>query len=132
MAPHCIMPNPPIVIACFGFVCMNLAKGVNQINAIHYMCSNCGISCGGHKKTFASFAIVQFYKVMFYMHLVASFVYWWEHMHSTNVEWLPFRPRLCLVGRECSQLCSSWILRFSPLTKNFSDLGFSLTFNFLN
>ena len=102
MAPHCIMPDPPIVNACFGFVCMNLAKEVNQINAIHYMCSNCDISCSGHKKTFASLANVQFYKVMSYMHLVASFVYWWERdMHSTNVEWLPFRPRQCFVGREC-------------------------------
>ena len=100
MAPHCIMPDPPIVIACFGFVCMNLAKEVNQINAIHYMCSNCGIFCSGHKKTFASLANVQFYKVMFYMHLAASFVYRWEHMHSTNEEWLPFRPRQCFVGRE--------------------------------
>ena len=34
MAPHCIMPDPPIVIECFGFFCMNLAKEVNQINAI--------------------------------------------------------------------------------------------------
>ena len=113
-ALHCIMPVPPLMNCCSWLVWSNLATDVNWINAMYYMCTNCS----------ASLANVRYYMVMFYTHLLGGFVNGWEHSHSTNVNWLRFRPRTCYRGRECwfSNLLWKDFPKVFPSHQNFIDL----------
>ena len=136
-ALHCIMPVLPLMNSCSLLVWSNLATEVNWINAIHYMCNNWSIFFSRHMKTSASLAKVRYYKVMLHTDLVEGFVYRWEHSHSTNVDWLRFRPRLCYEGPRILVL-ESGLRGFSQGSavfsshQNFIDLWLRLTFSFLN